>query len=291
MKTSFGRKIFTVSNTMLMALLIIATLYPLLHVLFASFSRPDRIMEHTGLLLKPLDFSVAAYKAVAKNPNIVSGYANTLFIVFIGVAINIFMTSLGAYVLSRDNVPGSGFIMMAIVFTMYFSGGLIPGYLNVKDLGLLNTRWALIIPGAISTYNMIILRTAFKAIPKSLEESARMDGASHFQVLFKIILPLSMASIAVIGLYYAVAHWNSWFSASIYLQDRKLFPLQLILREILIINDTSSMTASVDLGDQGLISVTIKYAVIMVATVPILLLYPFLQRFFVKGVMIGSVKG
>jgi putative aldouronate transport system permease protein len=181
-------------------------------------------------------------------------------------------------------------IMMLIVFTMFFSGGLIPNYLLVSELGMLNTRWALIIPGAISTYNLIIMRTSFQGIPASLEESAKIDGANDFTILFRIILPLSLPIVSVMILFYGVSHWNAWFNALLYLRDRDLYPLQLVLREILITNSTDSMTTGASDIDKALISETIKYAAIIVATVPVLFLYPFLQKYFVKGVMIGAVK-
>ena len=183
--------------------------------------------------------------------------------------------------------------MMFIVFTMFFSGGLIPSYLiNTKLFHLRDSYLALIIPGMINTYNLIILRTAFAAVPVSLEESARVDGANHWVILFNIVIPLSMASIAVMILYYAVAHWNSWFAANIYINTRSKYPLQLVLREILISNDTSSMTMGAGgAEDQQSIGESVKYAIIVVATVPILCVYPFLQKYFVKGVMVGAVKG
>ena len=176
------------------------------------------------------------------------------------------------------------------MFTMYFSGGLIPTYLWIKKLGLIDNLLVLIIPGAITTTNMIILRTAFYNVPESLEESARIDGAGHFTLLTKIIVPLIMPTLAVIALYYSVGHWNSWFNASIYIKKKTLYPLQLVLREILISNDTSAMMDDVALSEQAYISETIKYAVIVVSTVPILCLYPFLQRYFVQGIMVGAVK-
>jgi len=205
------------------------------------------------------------------------------------------MTCLCAYVLSRRNVMLNKPITLMIVFTMYFSGGLIPTYLNIRDLGLIDSLWSLIIPGAISTYNMIVLRTGFASVPESLEESAKIDGASNIRILWQIIIPLSKASLAVICLYYAVGHWNSWFNAMLYINRRELFPLQLILREILINNDTSSMVNDVTVqggaGEASFVSETVKYAVIIVSTVPILCLYPFIQKYFTKGVMVGAVKG
>ena len=237
-----------------------------------------------------LGFTLDAYKAVLDNPMISTGYRNTIFYVVAGTALNLFMTALGAYALSRRNVYFKDFFMFAIVFTMVFHGGLIPTYLVVGNLGLLNTPWALIVPGAISTFNLIIMRTAFQQVPISLEESARMDGANDFTILFRVIIPLSMPVIAVMILWYTVGHWNSYFSELIYLRDRELYPLQLILREILVNNNTDSMMTGASTLDKIDVGETIKYATIIVSTLPILILYPFLQKYFVKGVMIGAIK-
>jgi putative aldouronate transport system permease protein len=289
-KTSPGEKIFDVFNVLIMLLITIITLYPFMHVVFASFSDGTSLSAHQGLLLKPLGFSTEAYKMVFKYPMIATGYLNTIKIVVVGVTLNILLTAIGAYFVSRKNVMWRRPLMILIIITMYFNGGLIPNYFNIKELGLYNTFWSLILPGAISTFNLIILRTAFYAVPDSLEESAKIEGANHFIILFRIILPLTMPTVAVLILYYAVGHWNSWFNAMIYLKSRTKFPLQLILREILIQNDTTSMTAG-DTGDKLAIAETIRYATIVVATVPILCVYPFLQKYFTKGVMVGAVKG
>lgn len=286
-----SRKAFNALNILFMLFISGITLYPMLYVIFASFSEPSDFLMHEGLLLRPLGFTTGIYQMVFKNPMILRGYLNTFFVVFVGVAVNIIFTSIGAYFLSRKNVMLKKFIMFFIVFTMYFSGGLIPFYFTVRDLGLDNSLWALIIPGAIGTSNMIIMRTAFMGIPDSLSESAEIDGASHFSILFRVVIPLSLPTMAVMVLYYGVGHWNSWFNALIFLRKREMFPLQLILREILITNSTLDMSIGVDAGDQDLIGDLIKYAVIVVATVPILCLYPFLQKYFVKGVMIGALKG
>lgn len=287
---SMSEKAFNVFNVIFMFGMVVITLYPMLYVLFASLSLPEDFIAHSGLLLKPLGMTLASYKAVFDNPNIVSGYVNTIIIVVFGVALNILLTAIGAYFLSRKNVMWRDPVMFLIIFTMFFGGGLIPFFFTIKWLHIDNTLLALILPSAISTFNLIIMRTAFAAIPDSIEESARMDGAGHFTILFRIIIPLAMPTIAVMILYYGVHHWNSWFHAMIFLQKRELFPLQLILREILIQNDTSLMVSNVNTGDEFMIAETVKYAVIVVATVPILLLYPFLQRYFVKGIMIGSLK-
>lgn len=291
-KESPSRKAFNVFNIIFMLCMIVITLYPLLYVVFASMSDSNELMKHSGLLLKPVGFSWAAYKAVFQNPNILQGYKNTIIVLISSVAVSMFLTCLAAYVLSRKNVLFNGVITFIIMFTMFFSGGMIPTYLLVNNLGLTNTYWALILPGAISTYNMIIMRTGFAAIPESLEESAKIDGANHFTILFKIVIPLAKPTMAVIVLYYAVACWNSWFNAMIYLQKRRdLQPLQLILRGILIENDTSNMQDGNVGQDTESIAESIKYAVIVVATLPILAIYPFLQKYFIKGIMIGAVKG
>ncbi|MCH1638493.1 carbohydrate ABC transporter permease [Paenibacillus timonensis] len=283
--------VFNAINYTLLILLVAATLYPLLYVLFASFSDSAQLLAHKGFLWKPVGFSLAAYESVLANPGIGIGFRNTLFIVVFGVTVNLFMTALGAYVLSRKNVMWNKMFMFLIVFTMFFGGGLIPMYLVVKGVGLLDSLWSTIIPFAISTFNLIIMRTSFMGIPDSLEESAKIDGANHFTILFRIIIPLSMPVIAVMILYYAVDKWNGWFYASVFIKSRELFPLQLVLREILISNSTDSMSIGASAGDRFQIGETIKYATIIVATFPIMCVYPFLQRYFVKGVMVGSLKG
>ena len=291
-KESPSRKAFNVFNIIFMLCMIVITLYPLLYVVFASLSDSNELMKHSGLLLKPVGFSWAAYKAVFKNPNILQGYKNTIIVLISSVTVSMFLTCLAAYVLSRKNVLFNGIITFIIMFTMFFSGGMIPTYLLVNNLGLTNTYWALILPTAISTYNMIIMRTGFAAIPESLEESAKIDGANHFTILFKIVIPLAKPTMAVIVLYYAVACWNSWFNAMIYLQKRRdLQPLQLILRGILIENDTSNMQDGNVGQDTESIAESIKYAVIVVATLPILAIYPFLQKYFAEGITLGAVKG
>lgn len=289
-KETFGRKIFIVINGILLFFLTAVTLYPLLYVVFASFSNANALMAHDGALLYPLKPTIAAYKATFRNSSILTGYRNTAFVVISGTTLNIVMTTAAAYFFSRKNVMHQKLLLRIVMFTMYFSGGLIPTYLWIKKLGLIDNLLVLIIPGAITTTNMIILRTAFYNVPESLEESARIDGAGHFTLLTKIIVPLIMPTLAVIALYYSVGHWNSWFNASIYIKKKTLYPLQLVLREILISNDTSAMMDDVALSEQAYISETIKYAVIVVSTVPILCLYPFLQRYFVQGIMVGAVK-
>ncbi|WP_159888135.1 carbohydrate ABC transporter permease [Paenibacillus puerhi] len=288
---TLGDRLFDYFIYAVLLALVLATVYPLLYVVLASMSDAGQLVAHKGILWKPLGFSMEAYTSVMGNPGILTGYRNTLFILVAGVSVNLLMTALGAYVLSRKHVLWNKTFMLIIVITMFFHGGLIPTYLVVKNIGLLDSLWALIIPFAVSSFNLIIMRTAFMGIPDSLEESAKIDGANHFVILFRIIIPLSMPVIAVMVLYYAVDKWNAWFYASVFIKSRDLFPLQLILREILIANSTDSMSAGADAGDRFQIAETIKYATIVVATLPVLGIYPFVQKYFVKGVMVGSLKG
>jgi putative aldouronate transport system permease protein len=248
-------------------------------------------MAHTGLLLKPAGLSLAAYGMVWKNPLIMRGFLNSFFLVTVGTSLNLLMTSMGAYVLSRKNVYWKKLLMVMIVFTMFFSGGLIPFFLQVKALGLMNTLWSVIFAFAISTYNLIIMRTYFNAIPDSLEESAKIDGANDFTVLFRIILPVSMPVVATMVLFYGVSRWNGYFYAMIFVRERLKYPISLILREILIIGSTEDMMQYTEAADQEMISDTIKFATTVVATIPILLVYPFLQKYFVRGALLGSLKG
>lgn len=289
-----GYKVFTAVNTLLLLLVIVATAYPVYFVLIASFSDPAAMNANYGLMLLPkLPLSIRAYRLVFDHPLVLVSYKNTLIILFGGLAVNLTLTSLGAYFLSLKNSMWRKPIAMLILFSMYFSGGLVPMYLNVKELGMMDTLWALILPGAISTYNMLVMRSAFASVPDSLVEAAHLDGASHFKILLKVMLPLSGATLAVMVLYYGVAHWNAWFNASLFIQTTTKYPLQLVLRQILILGQNAEFEAAsaTDMGDAAQMSELIKYALIVVSTVPILAMYPFLQRFFVKGVMVGALKG
>jgi putative aldouronate transport system permease protein len=283
---------FDIFNIVFMALLSLLFIYPLLYVIFASFSEPVELVKHTGLLLWPLGFSLSGYQIVLKTPHVLSGYLNTALYVVAGTSVNLLMSCLGAYVLSRKKLYIKRALTMAIVFTMYFGGGLIPFFLVVRGLGLYNTRLAMIVPTAIGTWNMIIIRTAFSQIPASLEEAAVIDGANDFTILFRVIIPVAKSTIAVMILFYAVGHWNAWFNAMIFLRDRNKYPLQLFLREILLSGSLNNVDTSA-LGDDLENTLTlnlIKYCTIIISTVPILCIYPFLQKYFTKGVMIGSVK-
>lgn len=291
-RKSPGEKTFDTINIFFMLIMIVITLYPFLYVTAASLSEAKQLIGHTGFMILPKGFSLSAYKMVLNNPNILTGYRNTLVVLIGGTALNILMTSLGAYILSRKNFALKKPLMLAIIFTMYFHGGMIPRYLLVNNtLNLKNSLLALILPTAIMTWNLIVLRTAFMSVPDSLEESARIDGANDFVILFRIVIPVSLPSMAVMVLFYGVHHWNAWFDAMIFLRERSLYPLQLILREILVLSSTDSMMIDAGGQDREAIGESIKYATILVATVPILLIYPSVQKYFVKGIMIGALKG
>ena len=281
--------IFQTFNYIFLAALVLLCLYPMWYCLMASISNPGAMMRHMGPLLLPKGFSLASYGKVFANPNIISGYKNTIFILVVGVILCLLMTSLGAYVLSCKDLLFRKPLMMIIMFTMFFTGGLIPTYLNLKELHLTNSLWGLIIPFLVNTFNLIILRTSFESIPDSLIEAAQIDGASHWKILISIVLPLSKATLAVMVLYYGVEKWNGWFWASALIRNRELLPLQVILREILL-SSTQSMQTGAGSGDTEAIGATIRYATTIVATVPILCVYPFVQKHFTKGVMVGAVK-
>lgn len=248
-------------------------------------------MKHTGLLYAPIGATLQAYQSVLENPAILSGYGNTLFYLIMGVIINMSFTVLGAFVLSRNKLFFKNFIMFLVVFTMFFSGGLIPLYLLARGIHISNTFWAVLLPPAINTWNLIIMRTSFLSVPRGVEESAKIDGANDFTVLLHVVIPLSLPVLVVILLFYGVERWNAWFYAMIFLRDREKYPLQLILREIVINSSVESMTTGAGNTDRVPIGETIKYAAIMVATIPIICVYPFLQKYFVKGVMVGALKG
>ena len=293
-KISKSRIIFQVFNYSILFVMMFICVYPLIYVLFASFSDPQRLITHSGFLFAPLGFTLKGYELVFKTNDIYIGYGNTIFYVIVGTTVSVLLTLIGGYCLSRRNLLWKNAVMMMITFTMFFGGGLIPTFLLVENLGMVDTRWAMIIPSAISTYNLIIMRTAVSAIPYSLEEAARIDGAGNFTILFRIIAPLAVPTIAVMILFYAFAKWNSWFEPMIYLRSRNLFPLQTFLRELLITNDlrqVSDETMLRDVTTTDLNKELVQYSTVIVATLPMLVIYPFLQKYFAKGVMIGAVKG
>lgn len=290
-KQSFGSKVFDIINVLLMILLIVITLYPFYYIIIVSLSDGKAVMK--GLVkLRPVGINFKSYSIVLKDPYIGTAYLNTILYTTFGTFINILFSTLCAYPLSRKNFFGKRIFTVMIVFTMFFSGGLIPTYLTVQKLGMLDTIWALVLPGAINTYNMIIIRTFFQDIPAELHESAYIDGANDIKIFAKIILPLSKPIIATMTLFYAVGHWNSFFSALIYLNEREKYPLQIVLRNMVVSGELTSQSNQMGAAADFLaIDTTIKYAIIIVATLPILVVYPFVQKYFVKGVMIGSLKG
>jgi len=283
---------YIIINTIIFIFTLIV-LYPLIFVVSASFSSGSAVS--TGkVILWPVDPGLAGYKAVFSHKLILSGYRNTIFYTVVGTIINIVVTMMCAYPLSRKSLPGRNFFMGIFTFTMFFGGGLIPTYMLITSLGMKNTVWALLIPGAMSVYNMILARTFLQSsIPHELLEASQIDGCNDFRYFFQIVLPLSKAIIAVLTLYYAVGHWNSYFSALIYINKPNLYPLQLILRQIF----EASRVSAAEMTDPELIAKTagitdlLKYSLIVVSTAPIMCVYPFIQKYFVKGVMIGSVKG
>ncbi len=289
-KISKSERAFDVFNVLFMLFMILICLYPFVYVLFGSLSNAGELMRVRGLLFRPAGFSLDGYKEVLKNKDIYTGFANSLYFIVVGTTLSIVVGCLLAFVLSRPYLKYKGLIMKFMLVTMFFNGGLIPTFLVVKGLGLYNSRWSIILLTMLSTYNVIVLKSAFDGIPASIEESARIDGAGSMTVLWKLVVPLSKAAIAVQILFYAVATWNAWFNAMIYLKDRSMLPIQLILREILLDNQNTS-GGGVALEDKAGFSDVIKYTTVIVTITPILCVYPFLQKHFVKGVMIGAVKG
>lgn len=285
-----GEQVFHAIVVVVTLLLSLAVIIPLMSILFASFSDPFEVMKHSGIYWHPIKPSLYSYRMVFQDKSILTGYMNTIFVVVVGTSLNLVLTIISAYVLSRKGPMFVKFFTLMIVFTMYFQGGTIPTYIIVDKLHLVGSRWALILPSAVNTFNLVVLRTAMAAVPESLPESAMIDGADHVTILTYIMVPVTKASIAVITLYYAVSHWNSWFPAMIYLRKKSMYPLQLILRTILVQDDTSTMSSG-SIESLALSSDSVKYATIVVATLPILLIYPLLQKYFVKGVMVGAVKG
>ena len=271
--------------------LVFVTFYPVWHVVVASFSDGTTIAKNNGFMVWPEDITAEAYKLVFNNRLIMNSLKNSLIILGVSLPINIVMTMLCGYFMSCENMIWKKPVVGMIMFTMFFGGGMIPNFLNIKDLHLYNTLWALILPGAVTVYNSIICKTAIEAVPSSLKESAYLDGANDFQIIFKILLPLIKPTLAVLVLYYGVSHWNSWFGASIYIKDFDKLPVQNIIRS-LTQQYTSELESGVSLGDQyDNYAETIKYAAIVITSAPIMCVYPFLQKYFAKGTMIGAVKG
>lgn len=275
----------------IMIFMSIIFLYPVIYAIANSFSGADAVLRRE-VWLWPVNFNLQSYKLVIEHQYVLPAYWNTILYTVLGTAYSMALTVLGAYPLSRRYLPFRNFFMLAIAFTMMFSGGLIPTYLLVRDLGLVNKIWALILPCAVTPFNLILLRTSMQEIPAAIEESAKIDGANDWIILLKIILPMCMASLMTVALLYIVSKWNDWFNALIYLNDRGMYPVQLILREILISNDDKMLNQALLRDAKGSISsLGFKCAIMVIAIAPLILIYPFVQRFFVKGVLIGAVKG
>jgi putative aldouronate transport system permease protein len=290
-----GDTIFMICNNVIIVLAVFLTLYPLIYVLSASISDPYKVNSGQMWLL-PKGITFEGYQRVFRNSDIWIGYRNTIFYTIVGTLISLVITIPCAYTLAVNRLPGKNLFLGLFLFTMFFSGGLIPLYLLIQDMGLLDTVWSVLLPSAGSIWNIIITRTFFRTtIPMELEDAAEIDGCNTFAKFFKIILPLSAPIIAVMALFYGVGRWNSYFQEMIFLSERNLFPLQVFLRELLVVTqmDTTNMSTAdaISMAEQARISSIIKYAIMIVATVPVIVVYPFLQKYFVKGVMIGSIKG
>lgn len=284
---------FSVVTYLLATLALVVTLYPLVYTVSASFSDPMEVIRGNVILL-PKGLTLTAYRAVAKNVGMLIGYRNTILYTVVGTAINIIATIAVAYPLSKRDFRGRSLLTILFTVTMFFSGGMVPNFLLIRELGLYNSMWSLLLPGAVSAWNLVIMRTYFQgSIPEEICESAYMDGCSNLGTLLRIVLPLAMPIIAVMVLFYGVDHWNSYFNALLYLKDRNKYPLSLVLREILLqgFGQEKAGTEVMDTVSDLLLYETLKYAVIIVSSAPMLALYPLLQRYFVKGVMVGSLKG
>ncbi|WP_195495559.1 carbohydrate ABC transporter permease [Enterococcus gallinarum] len=297
-KDTRADKIFLVFVYFFLAIALLIVLYPLIYIVSASISNPH-LVNSGEMWLLPKGVTFEGYRNLLGNSSIWRGYLNTIYYTVLGTSINLLVTLPCAYALSRDDFYGRRAFTNFMLVTMFLSGGLIPSYLLIRSLGMLNTVWALVIPGAVSVYNVVVTRTFFQTtIPREMEEAAIVDGCSDFRLFMQIVLPLSTPIIAVMALFYGVGHWNSFFSALIYLSDKSMYPLQMILREILILQDMSSNTvsnvtsemASMLYSKQQLAEV-IKYGVMIVSSLPVIIVYPFLQKYFVKGMMVGSIKG
>lgn len=284
---SKGYKTFRAINVFIMLLVIVITLFPVLNILAKSFSDLKNLTQNTVSII-PKGFNVDTYKTIMGDMDFWNDYKNTVIYTVLGTIISLVMTTMFAYALSVPRLMGKKFLTAFVVFTMFFNGGMIPNYMIVNGLHMRNTVWAIVVPGAISTFNLIVMRTFFEGIPKELEEAASIDGMNTYGILMRIIIPLSKPIIATMVLFYAVGMWNSWFPAFLYLDHPELFPVTIYLRNLI----AGAMSATgADADSLGTVSVNIKYVTIVLTSVPILCVYPFLQKYFVQGVMIGSVKG
>ncbi len=285
---TLGNRIFDIVNALLLILTAVICVLPFVYVLAVSFTSPAEVAKG-GLILWPKEWSLASYRYIFSTDTLFRSMLVSIYITVLGTIINLFFTSLMAYPLAKSRLRGRQVILLGVLFTMLFGGGMIPTYFVVKGLHLTNSLWSLMIPGAISAFNLIVLKNFFQQIPDGLEDSGRIDGCTDVGVLFRIVLPLSLPAMATFGLFYAVGHWNQFFNAILYINDSHLYPIQVLLRQIVILSQSSIGDTSIDTTE--IQPLTIRMAVIVFATVPILLVYPFLQKHFAKGVMLGSVKG
>lgn len=291
-RKSKARIAFEIINYIILTVFAIICLLPMLHVLFASISDPNWLNTQSGLILWPEGVNFEGYRRVFQNQQLIRGFLNTFLYVGGGTVIGMLLTIIGGYVLSRKNLLWGNTIMFLISFTMLFSGGIVPLYMVVQKLHLLDTGWAVILPTCMSTFNLIMMRTAFASLPDELEESAKLDGAGDLIIVFQIMLPLVKATVATVALYYIIGNWNSWFPAAMYIKDRALYPLQLVLREILILNDTTSTTTSGEVtANADAFRQLVKYCTIIISSLPVLVVYPFVMKYFKSGVMVGAIKG
>ncbi len=291
MKTTKGERIFYAVNNIFMILITVLIMYPVVYVISASFSSSDAI-NAGNVILFPKDVNLDAYKFVFADWHIWVSYLNSLYYMVVGTLVAMAVTICGAYPLSKPILPGKKLINLFVVFTMWFGAGLIPIYLNYRDLGLLDTRSAIILGNACNAFNFVIMRNFFSSIPVSLDEAADIDGATQLQILFKIYLPLSVPSLATVALFYAVARWNDYFMPMILLTDDMLIPLQVVIKKLIVDLQVSELKAnSVDQSLQQLSEQTVVYASIVISAIPMLILYPFVQKYFVQGIMVGAVKG
>ena len=287
---SKGEKIFHFVNLVIVTLLAFICLFPFLNVLATAFSDDSAIA--TGLVtIFPVDFQIEAFKQVLRNQGVVHSLAVTVLITLAGTAFNMLLTTITAYPLSRPDLAGRGKIMVFIIITMLFNGGMIPTFLVVKNLGMIDTPWALILPGALNTFNLIVLRTFFQSVPMELQEAARMDGCGNIRTLFSIMIPLSLPSLATLTLFYAVAHWNEFFYATLYIDNPDWYTLQVKLRQLLLLGQQAELNEGIQGSVIQLNEESLKSSTIIFSTIPILVVYPWLQKYFVKGVMVGAVKG
>jgi len=290
-RLTIGDRVFEIANGIFMVFLMLITLYPMYYVIVASFSSTSSLLQTPGFLLYPRNFTLGAYEMALRHPLLLGGFRNTLFILVVSLPINITLTLLCGYFMAMRGMMFRKPILIFILFTMWFNAGMIPIFLNIQSLGLLNNIWSLILPSAMSVFNAIICKTAIEALPGSLIESAYIDGANDIRIVFSIVAPLIMPTLAVLLLFYGVGHWNAWFWATIFIRNNETLPVQNLLRAILIEANQLLLSAGGDDDKTNLFAETVKYAAITLTTVPVLLVYPFLQRYFVKGVMIGAIKG